>query len=92
MGWFVDFRCPYCRYEETGIGVGRGKHAFPYLALFCCDNCKSVGSTWVQQNVTPRCGACYHEGVTILADDVRGISCPKCGEPAVFARSDGVWE
>ncbi len=92
MGWYVDFRCPYCNYEETGIGVGRGRRSFPYLALFCCDNCKSVGSTWVQQDQPPRCGVCYHEQVTLLKEDVRRISCPKCGEPATFSRGEGEWE
>lgn len=91
MGWFVDFRCPYCRYEEAGIGVGHGKSEFPYLALFCCDNCKSVGSTWIRESESPRCGACYQENVRLLADDVHSIDCPKCGEPAFFARREGQW-
>lgn len=92
MGWFVDFKCSYCRYEEIGLGVGRGQHPFPFLALFSCANCKSIGSTWVDENKVPRCGACYHEGVTLLADDVRRVDCPKCGEPAIITRGEGVWE
>ncbi len=92
MGGFVDFRCRYCNYEETDIGVGRGRQVFPYLALFCCDNCKSVGSTWIHENKTPRCGACYSDGVTLLPDDIRSIKCPKCGEPATFTHKEGSWE
>ncbi len=92
MGGFVEFKCRYCNYEETDIGVGRGQQAFPYLALFCCDNCKSVGSTWVHENRTPRCGACYHEGVMLLPDNVQHIDCPKCGQPATFSHKEGGWQ
>lgn len=92
MGGFVDFKCRSCKYEETDIGAGRGRQAFPYLALFRCDNCKSVGSTWIHENRIPRCGACYSDGVTLLPDDVRVINCPKCGEPASFSPGKGSWE
>jgi hypothetical protein len=92
MGGFVDFRCKHCRYEETDIGVGKGKHPFPYLALFRCPKCKSTGSTWIKENEIPRCGLCYEEGVTLLPDDTTRIDCPRCGKPALFAPREGSWE
>lgn len=92
MGGFVDFRCKHCRYEETEIGVGRGKQSFPRLALFRCTKCKSTGSTWVKENEPARCGICYEEGVALLPDDTTGIECPRCGKPAQFTPREGSWE
>ncbi|HEX9625841.1 MAG TPA: hypothetical protein VGA00_02760 [Acidiferrobacterales bacterium] len=92
MGGFVDFYCRHCRYAETDIGVGRGREEFPFLRLFRCDNCKSVGSTWVHENRIPRCSVCYHDAVTLLADDTRKLNCPKCGDPAEFVAKEGSWE
>jgi len=92
MGRFVDFRCKHCRYEETDIGVGKGKNPSPCLALFRCTRCRSTGSTWVKENETPRCGLCYEEGVTLLPDDTTRIDCPRCGQPAQFTPKEGSWE
>jgi hypothetical protein len=92
MGAFVSYHCRHCRYEEPKIGVGRGRHPFPYLALYRCARCKTVGSTWVHEGQPPRCGVCYEEGVTLLADDTRRIDCPKCGNPASFRPVAGSWE
>lgn len=89
MGGYVDFRCQHCRYQETDIGVGKGKRPFPCLALFRCARCKSTGSTWVKENATPRCGLCYEEGVTLLPDDTTHIDCPRCGKPALFTPREG---
>jgi len=92
MGRFVDFRCTHCRYEETDIGIGKGKHPFPYLALFRCVRCKSTGSTWIKENEAPRCAVCYEVGVTLLPDDTTRIDCPRCGKPAQFVPKEGSWE
>lgn len=92
MGWFVDFRCGHCKYEEPDIGVGRGRNAFPFLALIRCDNCKTIGSTWIYENRLPMCSRCYHDAVTILPDDTTRVNCPKCGEPASLTRKEGTWE
>jgi hypothetical protein len=92
VGGFVEFRCKHCRYEETDIGVGKGRNPSPFLALFRCAKCKSVGSTWIKEHETPRCGVCYEEGVTLLPDDTTRIDCPRCGKPAQFAPKEGVWE
>lgn len=92
MGWFVDFRCRHCRYEELDIGVGRGRNEFPFLVLFRCDNCKTVGSTWVYENRLPICSHCYHDAVMVLPDDTVCVNCPKCGEPATLTRQEGTWE
>lgn len=66
MGGYVDYRCKGCRTEESPIPVGRGRNAFPYLALFRCLSCKTVGSTWVPEQVwhaavrvTNRAWNCY---------------------------------
>ena len=92
MGGFVDYRCKHCGYEETDIGVGRGRTPFPYLALYRCTKCKTVGGIWIQENEPPRCGACYEVGVTILPDDARRVECPRCGRPAQFTSKEGSWE
>lgn len=91
MGGFVRFRCDYCHYEEPELGVGRGRYEFPFLSLFHCDHCHSVGSTWIFQDRLPRCSLCYHDAVTLLPEDVSRLTCPKCGEPAGFERSEGEW-
>jgi len=92
MGGYVDFRCKHCRYEETDIGVGKGKNPSLRLSLFRCIKCKSTGSTWVKENEVPRCGACYEEGVPLLPDDTTHIDCPRCGKPAQFVPKEGSWE
>ncbi len=92
MGGFVDFKCRFCRYEVTGIGVGRGRDEFPFLALYRCDHCQSVGSTWIHEQRIPHCSLCYHDAVTILPDDTRRVNCPKCGEPASVSPGPGSWE
>jgi len=92
MGGYVDFRCKHCRYEETDIGVGKGKNPSPRLVLFRCIKCKSTDSTWVKENEMPRCGLCYEEGVTLLPDDTTHIDCPRCGKPAQFVIKEGIWE
>ena len=92
MGGFVDFACKHCRYEENDIGVGRGKREFPYLVLYRCDNCHSIGSAWVHENRAPLCTLCYHDDLTLLPDDTRSVNCPKCGEPAGLTPKEGRWE
>ena len=92
MGSFVAFKCKFCQYEEPGIGVGRGKAEFPFLALFHCHHCHSLGSTWVYENKIPRCSQCYDDALTILPDDTRRVNCPKCGEPGVITPKEGSWE
>lgn len=92
MGSFVQFKCNYCKYEEADLGVGNGRDPVRFLALFNCDNCKSVGSTWVHENQIPRCSLCYHDAITLFPSDIKKISCPKCGEPASFSPKEGGWE
>jgi hypothetical protein len=92
MGGFVDYHCRHCRTEQTEIPVGRGRTASPYLKLFRCTRCKTVGSTWVEDDRPPRCGTCYEEGVELLPDDVTRIDCPRCGQPARFTPRAGGWE
>lgn len=91
VGGFVSFRCGNCRYEEHDLGVGRGREEMPFLSLFRCDNCHSVGSTWIFADRVPRCTLCYHDAVTLLPEDVSRLPCPKCGEPAGFERLEGEW-
>lgn len=92
MGSFITYQCKHCRYEENEIGVGRGRNPFPYLALCCCSRCKTVGSTWIQDNQPARCGVCYDAGVTLLPDDTTRIDCPRCGRPANVTPAAGSWE
>lgn len=92
MGRFVGFRCRFCKYEETGLGIGRGRTEFPFLKLYRCDNCKTIGSTWIYENRIPRCAGCYHDAITLLDDDARQVNCPKCGEPAPLTPQDGEWQ
>ncbi len=93
MGHLVDFHCRYCRYEEKDVAVGHGRTAVPVLRLFSCPNCHSFGSCWVEEGQSPRCSFCYHDAVTLLADDTTMLACPKCGERAkVTQRSADTWE
>lgn len=92
MGGFVDYRCQHCRTEFDDIPVGKGRQPSPYLALFRCTRCKTVGSTWVESNRAPRCGTCYEEGVELLPDDTADIVCPKCGNVARIMPKSGSWE
>lgn len=92
MGHFVDFHCSFCKYEETNLGVGRGRVEFPFLKLYRCDNCKTIGSTWIYENRLPRCAGCYHDAIMLLDDDAQRVNCPKCGEPARLKPRDGEWQ
>lgn len=92
MGGFVDFRCTHCRLEMEEIPVGKGRRPWPYLALYRCTRCKTVGSTWIQEDQPARCSVCYEDGVTLLPDDTTRVDCPKCGKPAQFTPRDGSWE
>jgi len=92
MGGFVDFECKFCHYAERGIAVGHGKAPSPFLALYRCDHCKTVGSTWFHEDKIPRCAGCYHDVITILPQDARRVTCPKCGEPALLTPREGSWE
>ncbi|MDH3513408.1 MAG: hypothetical protein OEM83_00870 [Gammaproteobacteria bacterium] len=92
MGSFVDFKCKFCRYEEYGIGVGRGKAEMPFLSLYRCNHCHTIGSTWIHEGKIPRCSNCYDDAISILPDDARRVSCPKCGEPAVITPKEGSWD
>lgn len=46
----------------------------------------------VRENRVPQRSLCYHDAVTILPDDTRRVSCPKCGKPARIAVREGSWE
>jgi len=92
VGSFVDFKCQFCQYEEPSIGIGRGKAEFPFLALYRCHHCHTIGSTWIYENRIPRCSQCYDDALTLLPEDTRRVNCPKCGEPAVIAPKEGSWE
>jgi len=92
VGSFVSFRCKFCRYEEPQIAVGHGRSEFPFLALYRCNHCNSIGSAWIHESKIPRCSQCYDDAITILPDDTRRVNCPKCGEPGVIAPKEGSWE
>ncbi len=92
MGTFVDFKCRFCGYAETDIGLGRGKSEFPFLGLYVCANCNTFGSTWIFETQTPRCSVCYHAEIMILPDETRRVTCPKCGETAVITPKETTWE
>jgi len=91
MGHFVEFKCRFCNYGESQIGVGHGRTESPSLKLFTCENCSSVGSTWVYPDRPPLCSVCYGDGIRLLADDVRRVTCPRCGETARITPTDGEW-
>jgi len=86
VGSFVGFKCKFCQYEEPSIGVGRGKAEVPFLTLYRCNHCLTIGSTWIHDGKIPRCANCYDDAIVILPDDTRRVNCPKCGEPAVIRR------
>jgi len=92
VGGFVDFSCKHCRYEQPDIGVGRGKRAYPYLALLRCAGCKCIGSTWIYEDGVAKCGICYHDAPVLLPDDTRQLDCPRCGKPATLTPKEGSWE
>ncbi|HET9122909.1 MAG TPA: hypothetical protein VFN52_05340 [Acidiferrobacteraceae bacterium] len=91
MGHMVRYRCSRCRYEEMDLGVGAGRQEPPRLRLFQCDNCHSVGSTWVSPDRVPRCSLCYHDTIVLLPDDAGAWACPKCGEAGQFEPLEGEW-
>ena len=82
----------FYRYEEPSISVGRGRAETPFLALYRCNHCLTIGSAWMHEGKIPRCASCYDATIIILPDDARRVSCPKCGEPAVIAPQEGSWE
>ncbi|MCR4346952.1 MAG: hypothetical protein NUV55_07095 [Sulfuricaulis sp.] len=92
VGSFVAFKCKFCQYEEPGISVGRGKAEMPFLALYRCNHCLTIGSTWVHEGKIPRCANCYDDAIVVMPDDTRRVNCPKCGEPAVITPKEGSWE
>ncbi|HEY5682708.1 MAG TPA: hypothetical protein VIR61_03440 [Sulfuricaulis sp.] len=92
MGSFVGFKCKFCQYEEPNLGVGHGKAEMPILALYRCNHCHTIGSTWIHEGKIPRCANCYDEEIVILPDDAQHVNCPKCGEPAVITPKGGGWD
>lgn len=93
MGHKAEFRCFSCRYEELDLGIGHGRHQSPYLSLFRCDHCHSVGSTWVVKGSAARCSLCYSDEPTLLGEDTKAIDCPKCGQPGTIThKREEVWE
>jgi len=93
MGHKVDFHCFSCRYEELDLGVGAGARPSPYLSLFRCDHCHSVGSAWVAEGQTPRCSFCYDDEPVLLALDTKALDCPKCGKRATLHhRYEDSWQ
>jgi hypothetical protein len=92
VGSYVGFKCRFCQYEETSIGVGHGKNVFPFLGLYRCNHCHTIGSTWIYENKIPRCSQCYDDALIMLPDDTRHVNCPKCGEPGVITSQPGSWE
>ncbi|MCR4300624.1 MAG: hypothetical protein NUV51_03365 [Sulfuricaulis sp.] len=92
MGIYVGIKCKFCQYQEASIGVGRGQAEMPYLALYRCDHCHTIGSTWIHEGKIPRCSNCYDDAIGILPNDTRRVNCPKCGEPAAITPKEGVWE
>ncbi|HEU5337935.1 MAG TPA: hypothetical protein VFU39_01485 [Sulfuricaulis sp.] len=92
MGSFVSFKCKFCQYEEPNLGVGCGKAEMPFLSLYRCNHCHTIGSTWIHEGKIPRCSNCYDEAIVILPDNSRRVNCPKCGEPAVITSKEGSWD
>lgn len=93
MGHLADFACRRCHYEEHDIAIGHGRHATPFLVLFSCPSCHSIGSNWIGDGGTLRCGFCYNDAVTMLADDATAVTCPKCQEPGRLThRPAETWE
>lgn len=50
MRGFGRLDCLNCGYSEERIGFGHGKQAGPYLQLYRCDSCKTIGRNRVQQD------------------------------------------
>ncbi len=92
MGSFVAFKCKFCQYEEPGIGVGRGKADTPWLALYRCNHCLTIGSAWIDNGKIPRCASCYDDAIVILPNNTRRMNCPKCGESAMITLKEGSWD
>ncbi len=92
MGGFVKFGCMNCGYAEERIGFGRGKSSESCLRLYCCDQCKTVGSAWVEADRQPLCGGCYNKEITLLEPKNSSFSCPKCDTLAVLAVLEDTWD
>ncbi len=92
MGGFAKFSCMNCGYTEERIGFGHGRKPEPHLQLYRCNMCKTVGSTWVEGDATPRCGGCYDEAITLLEPENSSFDCPKCNTLAALSLLDDTWE
>ncbi len=92
MGGIAKFNCLNCGYTEEKIGFGHGKHAEPHLQIYCCNRCKTVGSTWVNGDEQPRCGICYEEEITPLETKNTSLNCPRCDTLAVLAILEDTWD
>ena len=92
MGSFVGFECRFSRCEDVSIGVGHGKAAAPFQALYRCHYCRTIGSAWIHEVKIPRCSNRYDDAITILPEDPWRTNRPKCGQPAVIAPKEGNWD
>ena len=72
--------------------MGHGKAEFPFLVLYSCRHCHTLGSTWIYPDKIARCRQCYDDALTMLPDDTRRVNCPQCGEPGVMTPKEGSWE
>lgn len=92
MGGFVRFDCLHCGYTEERIGFGHGKQADLSLQLYCCDNCKTVGSNWVKKEQELLCSGCYSKDIEILESGDASVTCPKCNTLAVIKVLEETWD
>lgn len=92
MGGFVKYSCLNCGYTEDRIGFGHGRATEPHLQLYRCDKCKTVGSTWVEGEQSPRCASCYDEDITPLEPKNTSFNCPKCDTLAVLVVLEDNWD
>ncbi len=91
MGGFVSFNGMNCGYSEERIGFGHGKQPEPYLQLYKCDSCKTVGSARIQGDRKPLCSGCYNENIELLDPKDNSIPCPKCDTSAVIKVVEDTW-
>ncbi len=92
MGGFVSFHCAHCGYVEDKIAHGHGRKTSPYLVLYRCDHCKTVGSTWTEGEKPPHCSGCYDENITLLKPVTGLVTCPRCEAAATLRVLDETWD
>jgi len=85
MGSYLKYQCRFCQYQVEPIPVGQGKDKTRALKLFCCERCKSIGSTWITENESPHCSFCYETEIKLLSEKRVSLIAQNAGSQPVLS-------